>query len=311
MSGLFAFIRSYFVRLYTAYDSFSRDGGYHLAAAAAYFFGLSLFPMLSVGIMALGWFLNSTFAGQDARELILDQVQDHASSVVAGQVQDLMTQVQFGSSQGGIFGLGMLLVTALAGFAQLQQAFDRIWSVPVPEQPGIRSFLKQVLLERASAFLMLTLTGALVLSAFFFSTVMSTVQGWVAKLPIATPGFVWTTGQSLVSPAVNVLAFTLIYRWLPKARVHWLDALHGAVVVAIAWELGRHALAAILIGTHYSSAYGIVGAFISLLAWCYYGCLLLLVGGEFVAALGRERWTGRKPEEMLKSIFRPSEEAVS
>lgn len=304
-------VRSYVVRLYAAYEAFNRDGGYHLAAAAAYFFGLSLFPMLSVGIMTLGWFLRSTHAGQDARLLILDQVEDHASRVVAEQVRQLMEQIQSGSSQGGLFGLAMLCLTALAGFAELQQAFDRIWNVPVPERPGIRSFLRQVLLERAAAFLMLMLTGTLVLAAFFFSTVMSTAQGWAERLNVATPALFWTTSQALISPAVNVLAFTLVYRWLPKARVPWRDAFHGAVLVAAAWELGRHALAAILIGTHYSTAYGIVGAFISLLAWCYYGCLLLLLGGEFVASLGRERWTGRPPEEMLKSIFRTTDEAVA
>ena len=128
----------------------------------------------------------------------------------------------------------------------------------------------------------------LVLAAFFFSTVMSTVQGWAARLQVQTPAFFWTTSQALISPAVNVLAFTLVYRWLPKARVPWRDALHGAVIVAAAWELGRHVLAAILIGTHYSTAYGIVGAFISFaqVPWTVRGYPVLgLLGTAGAAAL--------------------------
>ncbi len=69
---------------------------------------------------------------------------------------------------------------------------------------------------------------------------------------------------------------------MPKVSIPLKDAAQGAVVVAVAWELGRQLLAAYLIGTTYSSAYGVVGTFIGLLVWCYYACLIVYVGAEYV-----------------------------
>ena len=84
------------------------------------------------------------------------------------------------------------------------------------------------------------------------------------------------------SLVLNTLAFTLLYRFLPKVKVRWREALAGAVLVAVGWEVGRHILSNILIGTRYTNAYGTLGSFLAVLLWLYYASHLLFLGAEFI-----------------------------
>jgi membrane protein len=297
-------LRDWADTLYQAYDGFSRNGGIHLAAGIAYFFGLSLFPLLSVAFMTFGWFLRSTNAGQDAGQMIVALVRDHTSEDVGKQVAELIKNVTLSSSTGGVWGLVVLFATAIVSFGELQQAFDRIWRIPLPTRSTIRGFLHMLLLERAVAFLMMLGAGVMILSAFLITTTTTTIQSRLEELQIVPPSFVWSFLQVFISLLVNCLAFAMIYRWLPKAKVRWSEAMTGAFLVGFGWEVGRHILAAFLVGTRYASAYGVVGAFISLMVWCYYGCILLLLGAEVVAVLGRKRGEKDDPLEAMKSLYR-------
>lgn len=276
-----------FRRIAAAYESYGRDGGSLMSGAAAYFIGLSLFPLLTVLVACVGWILAYTSPGQNAEQQVMRAVESHVSGVVAGQVKEMLDLVRERSAVGGKLGLVTLLITAIAGFAQFEQAFDRIWNEPPRSGKGVLGTLRWILLERAVAFLMLAALGAIVLVAFFASTVMATIQARTSDI-LPAPDAFWSLSRIGVSLAINLVAFAALYRYLPKADVPWKPALRGAFLVAIAWEAGRQTLSAFLIGTQYSSAYGIVGTFIGLLVWCYYACTILFLGAEYVQALMQE-----------------------
>jgi membrane protein len=84
---------------------------------------------------------------------------------------------------------------------------------------------------------------------------------------------------------VNTALFTLIYRWLPKTPAPLKPSFRGAVVAAVIWEIGRQILAEILIGSKYTTAYGVLGSFIGLMLWCYYAVAVLLLGAEYIQVI--------------------------
>lgn len=276
------------LRLYAAYEGFDRDGGSHLAAAAAYFIGLSLFPLLTVLVACIGWLLSSTASGQSAEAELMRTVEQHVSPLVASQVQEMLAQVRSNSSVSGPIGFVTLLVTALAGFAQFDQAFDRIWNSTRENSSGVLGAIRWLLIERLVAVLMLLSLGAVVVVAFLSATIMATIQARTRQI-LPTPDSLWTLMQTGSSIVINLAAFTLLYKWLPRPHVLWRDAVRGGLFASIAWELGRQVLAAFLIGTKYSSAYGVVGTFLGLLVWCYYACTILFLGAEYVRVFERER----------------------
>ncbi len=275
-------------RLYRTYDSFNRDHGSLLAAAAAYFIGLSLFPLLSSLIAGFGWFLEHTSPGQNAEQHVMATVEQHVSPLVASQVQELFAEVREHSPVSGPISLLTLLFVATAGFTQFENAFNRIWNTPAPESRGWLASLREIVVDRAIAFVLLLAIAAIVAATFLAATILATVQARTRDI-LPAPAAVWTLSQTGASLAINLLAFTMLYRWLPKTHVPWRPALRGAALVAVAWEIGRQLLAAFLVGTKYSSAYGIVGTFIGLLVWCYYACLIVFLGAEYVQGLIAER----------------------
>ncbi len=74
---------------------------------------------------------------------------------------------------------------------------------------------------------------------------------------------------------------------MPKVDVRWREALAGAVLAAVGWEIGRHVLSAVLMHTNYISGYGVIGSFLAILLWLYYASHLLFLGAEFIQTICR------------------------
>jgi membrane protein len=74
----------------------------------------------------------------------------------------------------------------------------------------------------------------------------------------------------------------LLFRLLPQAPVRWSDAFYGGFLTAAAWEIGRQLLAVFIARSKYTSAYGVIGAFLAVLLWCYYAVTIVLLGAEYI-----------------------------
>ncbi len=270
--------------LTAAWQSWEADDGPLMAAAVAYYVGLSLFPLLLVLIAGVGLVLKFTTVGQNAEQQVITTVAEHVSASVATQLLDALQNVQDRSVLSGPVGFFGMLLTALAGFANFQKAFDRIWNVRSHRNQGILAGLRRLVIERGIAFLMMFAVGLLVIVIFLLGLILSHIQAYAPDL-IPQSGVLRRSVQFVITLFLNTLMLTLVYRWLPKIKVPWRDALRGGIVAAIGWEVGRQILAMFLVGTKYSSAYGVVGSFIAILLWCYYAVALVFLGAEYIKQL--------------------------
>lgn len=293
--GLSGWLRLRGKELLNAYRRFQEDDGTLMAAAVAYYLGLSLFPLLLVLISALGWLMEATEFGRSAEQQVLNTVGEHASPEVGEYVRQMLSQVQDKSAIGGRIGLLGVLFIAIAAFVQFERAFDRMWDMPPRERKGLVAGLKLVLWERGVAFLMLLVLAALVLAVFIAGLVVSGIGRYSTE--------VWS-GFGEAVPMLRFLAtlilnaglMTLLYRWLPRKPVSWKAAFRGGLFAAAAWELGRAGLATFVIGQKYTSAYGVVGAFIAILLWCYYAVIVIFLGAEYLQATsGVQRSSEHRP----------------
>jgi membrane protein len=266
---------------YDAWDRYQNDDGPVMAAAISYYVGLSLFPLMLLLLAGLGWFMRFTAAGQSAEEHLLRTVSDHLSPALVSEVRGTLRLVQDRSTVQGPIGLLAVLATTLGAFSQFDRAFDRIWAIESPGFVSVWSTIQRLLLQRGIAFLMLLVTGFFLLVVFASSVALSAVRSYTESM-LAVPDQTWGLLQGLAAFLLNLTLLFVIYRFLPKRRPGWSDALRGATLAALLWEAGRHLLAYFLIGARYSSAYGLVGSFIAILAWCYYAVTVILLGAEFV-----------------------------
>jgi len=138
-----------------------------------------------------------------------------------------------------------------------------------------------VLFERLIAFLMLCGLALLVTAVFVGTMVLFAMEQYTTGILPGSQMF-WRPVQSLVSFLTNTILFSLIYRSLPKNPAPFKYCLRGGLLAALIWEIGRQILAAVLIGTRYTAAYGVIGSFVGLMLWCYYAVAVLLLGAEYI-----------------------------
>jgi membrane protein len=275
------FLRRHFQYFIAAYDRWSRDEGSVMAAAVAYYVALSFFPLVLLLISGLGLFFRFAHSGQSAHQAVLTLVESDLSPSARVAVEQALDQVRDRSTVHGPIALAMMLFSAIAGFVQLQQAFDRIGHVPRGASKGMVSALRMVLFERLIAFLMLCGLALLVTAVFVGTMVLFAMEQYTTGILPGSQMF-WRPLQSLVSFLTNTLLFSLIYRSLPKNPAPFKYCLRGGLLAAFIWEIGRQILAAVLIGTRYTAAYGVIGSFIGLMLWCFYAVAVLLLGAEYI-----------------------------
>jgi len=272
--------------LLRAYRRWQEDDGSLMAAAVAYYAALSFFPLMLVLIAGLGFALRFTQWAQDAQQQLLTAIGESASPEVGAGVATLLEQVEEKAALGGPLGLVVLLFAAAALFAHFERAFDRIWNVPSAPPTGLLRTVIDIAFYRLRAFLMLLGVGLAVIVVFFASLTLAAVKAGAADL-LPAAGWVWWGVEVGIGVALNTGLFTLIYALLPKVTVRWTEALRGALLAAVLWEVGRLVLTAFLLTEKYS-AYGVVGLFIAIMLWIYFAATVLFLGAEYVQVICRE-----------------------
>jgi membrane protein len=268
-----------------AVENWLADDASLLAAAVAYYFAISLFPLLIVLVSVVGFVFQWTKFGQDAEQQIVVVATNQVSPEVGRQLGQLLASVRDKASTSGLLGAVLLLAAGIAMFVQFDYSFDLIWKVHSPKAGGIVPVLKRLVFVRLKAFLMLVGVGVLVMVAFIAGVVWNVVDVYATGAAPFWNEISWWL-RPVLNLVINIGAITLIYRFLPKVDVAWRDALAGAVVAGIGWEIGRQLLAAYVIGREYGSAYGVIGSFLAVMLWCYYVVALLFFGAEYARAAG-------------------------
>jgi len=267
--------------LWRTYERWQNDDGALMSAAVAYYLGLSIFPLLVALISGVGLVLQYTAFGQDAEREVLKLIAEQASPALESQVRTILNQVRDRSDVGGSLGLIGLVIAAIAGFAQFERAFDHIWNVQPPADKGIIAAVRHILIERGVAFLMLLASGLVVIAVFIANMVLGTLEEFL-KNQVGIHSLPGPQIRFATSLAINSAIFTLLFRLLTPARVTWRDSLRAGLFTGAGWELGRILLGAMVIGTRYTDAYGLVGSFLGVLLWCYYAVALVFLGAEYL-----------------------------
>jgi membrane protein len=271
-----------FRHLVRAYFQWLADDGSLMAGAVAFYAALSFFPLLLVLIGGLGALMRTTELGQDARQHVLDFIEDYASLTARENTAQILDQVGEQWNVGGTLGGVFLLFAAAAMFVQFEHAFDRIWNTQDRQSRGFVGAVRNLVVYRLRAFVMLLALGGLVLVGFIANLTLTTLRDMTGDF--GRSDLPWWVMQFGLGMALNVLALTALYKVLPKVTVHWREAARGALLTAVLWEFGRLILTRALVYSRYS-AYGLVGSFIALMLWMYFAAAVLFFGAEYIQVI--------------------------
>lgn len=256
---------------------FSLHEGQSKSAELAYFFLLSLFPLI-IFILTLTAYL--PISAEDVLGAVDQYAPDSAMSMVKS-----ITEQTLSKRSGGLLSFGIIAViwSASNGMNAIVRAFNHAYEVEEN-----RSF---IIIRLTSIFLTIAMVVTILIALLL--PVFGREIGLLAADFIGAPGLflkVWSVVRWGISPLILLIVFTALYIFAPNKRLSLRFVLPGAVFAAAGWIIVSM-LFSFYVGTfaNYSATYGSIGGIIVLMIWFYLTGTLLILGGEINALLHKRK----------------------
>ena len=251
-----------------------------IAAAVAYNFFFSLFPLLLFATPLLGLVGNK----QQLFGWILNQlagtVPPAAYTMLAGVARDVV----FAPNAPGLVSIGAVLTAYSASniFGSLMGALNIAYHVKNDRRPWWKQRLIQLGMVVVAGGL-LAIAAAVMMAG---PNIVDTVARATHLNGLAKWG--WMILQYPLAFAFLVVAFWLMYYILPDFPQHKRQIIVGATISAALWVIATSLFRLYVIHfTTFNKAYGTIGAVLLLLTWMYYSMVVVLAGGELNAELAK------------------------
>ena len=274
--------RRVYLPLWRAVQQWMLADGLRMSAAMSFYGILSLAPLLVLLVAVLGWWLD--------RAYIETSLVSQISSVI-GEQGALVVKQAIASAQEPSEGIAasliafvLLLSGATGVFAELQNAFERLWRQGSGEAPQQKWWHSATLRLRGVAYILAF--GFLLLISLAVSTVLGLVSTWAGSyLPIEKIAF---GINELISFAFCVALFVALMRMSagPKPSLRYL--VMGASAGAVLFAVGKHLMALYLSTAAVVSAYGAAGSLVVVLLWIYFSAAVLLLSASMARAWSDE-----------------------
>ena len=243
------------------------------------FYGiLSLAPLLVLMVALLGWWLDRTYIETSLVSQISSVIGEQGALVVKQAISSAQTPSE--GITASLIAFVLLLSGATGVFAELQDAFERLWRRGSGQAPQQKWWYSATLRLRGIAYILAF--GFLLLVSLGVSTALGLVSTWAGSyLPIEKIAFVI---NEVISFVFCVSLFVALMRMSagPKPSLRYL--VMGASAGAVLFALGKHVMALYLSTAAVVSAYGAAGSLVVILMWIYFSSAVLLLSASMARA---------------------------
>lgn len=250
-----------------------KDGLTLLAGHLAYVSLLSLVPLIAVVFSLFALFPVFSEISDQLKIFIFNNFIPSTGNVI----QRYLEQFVANSSKMTTFGTCGLIVTALLLIASVDSVLNKIWNSK-NKRPMVFSF--------AVYWMVLTLGPILLVASVAISSYLLSLN-WLSINGVHS---VIDQMLRILPLLISWISFWLIYQVVPTVRVPPLDALMGALVAGLLFELGKKGFALyIQLFPSYQLIYGVLAVIPILFLWVYVSWCIVLLGAEITVTLGEYR----------------------
>lgn len=248
-----------------AWKHFQEDRCFEEAASLGFTSLLALVPLLAVIFGIVSAFPVFAQWSQQLKSFIFGNFLPSASEQVESYLNTFLDSASNLTLPGTVF----LILTALLLMFRIEVAFNRIWRVD-----RSRSLLNRIVMYWA----VLTLGPLLIGAAIALS-----VQNIIAPLALEN-----TISASRHAGGVFLLSwmvFTLMFVLVPNRRIPFRDALFGALLSAVLFDLAKRGFVAYVSNANYAEIYGALATIPIFLMWLYLVWIVILFGASLASSL--------------------------
>ena len=254
-----------------AYTRFFAADGLFLSAGLAFFFLVTMIPLVLLSVSIVGFVLTSE---QAAREIVSQLTRNFP--VYRQEFSRALLRIVQTRKSSGVVGTIILIVFSTPLFSASRLVLHKLMGLTTG-----RGFVRGLAIDAGMVVLLGVLlfgVTAITWGLFWFQAfVLEPAQvpaGWLSMLTIA------------FSLAISMLMFYLGYRYVPVRRMRTGPALAGALVATILWEIAKQLFRLYIrqFGV-YDQIYGPLGILVAFVMFVYYSAIVFVVGGAYAASL--------------------------
>ncbi|KIL47224.1 YihY/virulence factor BrkB family protein [Jeotgalibacillus soli] len=267
-------IGGFFKELLTRFQKSDTPG---MAAQLAYFFLLSLFPLLIFLITLVPYLPIS-------QEEMLSLFEEFAPGETMTLIESTISEV-VSSQSTGLLSIGILgtLWSASNGMNALTRSFNHAYGVD-----ETRSFI----VARGMAIVWTIAMITVVIIALLLPVFGKQIGEYLFSAIGYSEEFIstWNVLRFAITPFVLLLIFIGLYAFAPNIKIRFISVLPGAVFAALGWALTSFAFS-LYVGNfgNYTSTYGSIGGIIVLMIWLYLSGMIIMIGGQINAIMAERK----------------------
>ena len=259
--------------VHQVYTRFREDRCFRVASALSFTTLLAIVPLVTVIFSMLSLFpVFEQWSGAVEGFLFQNFV-----PAAGDTVKDYLHEFSSKAGKLTAVGLGILMLSTLLLLATIEDAFNDIWRV----------HRGRVLFQRLLVYWAVITLGPLMI------TISLSMSSTLLSLKIFTD-------QSLLAGATKLIlgylpflfelgAYVLFYKAIPNRDVKIGHALIGALVATLLFEAAKYGFAYYILNFRsYEVIYGALSTIPIFIIWVYLCWIVMLVGAEVTATLGRE-----------------------
>lgn len=257
------------------YREVVRDRVTLVAAGAAFYLMLAIFPALGAFVSIYGFVADPTsIASQIA--FLQGVLPSGGLDLIYSQLESLASQDPSALSLGLVATLAVSLWSANNGVKTLFEALNIAY-----EEEEKRSFVRLNLVALAFTLGFMIAFMAMIAVIGIVPAVLAVLNlGGVSEILIAV-------GRWILMLGLMVMGLSLLYRFGPcRARAKWRWISWGSVLATLVWLFASIAFSYYLQNfADYNATYGSLGAAIGFMLWIWLSAVILIIGAELNAEM--------------------------
>lgn len=274
--------------LWRVYGQVTEDRVTLIAAGAAFYLMLAIFPALGAFVSIYGFVADPTsIAGQI--EFLQGVLPSGGLDLIYGQLESLAGQDPGALSLGLVITLAVSLWSANNGVKTLFEALNIAY-----EEEEKRSFIRLNLIALAFTLGFMVAMIVLITAIGVVPAILAFVNlGMMTQTLISVGRWVFVLG-------LMVIGISLLYRFGPsRAPAKWRWITWGSTFATMVWLVASIGFSYYLQNfADYNATYGSLGAAIGFMLWIWLSAVILIVGAELNAEMehqtARDSTTGRE-----------------
>jgi membrane protein len=252
-----------------------KNDGLILASSTAFFATFSLSPIIVILVNVLGLY----FKSESIRHELFFTLETTFGHQTASEIEKIVNN--FMAFEGNwwvtIVSFIFLLFVATTLLGIIRKSLHQLWHIK--RKSSVR--LKYNVKGRLISVGILGFIGLLFITSLMLDTSLAIFRDYLQNLIPGINAILIRVINFIISIGVVTAFFTILFKLLPEARLHWRVAFVGGVVTALLFGLGKFVLGRLLIESNLRTIFGASASIALLLLFIFYSALIMYFGAAF------------------------------